>query len=1223
MASSTVDFIRRYKRPLTGTLVGVLVAVVALTAPRLVFASFQDNLLGILSGITYWLISMLANLLVVVINIMVAAAQYSKFLGVEAVEKGWAITRDVCNMFFIVVLLIIAFGTILRIENYRYNRLLARLIVMAILVNFSKFIAGFFIDFGQVVMLTFVNAWRDVAAGNFTSALGLSDIIALSSNQQSLNNINVNSGAVFTALVLGLAVVLIAVIVMVIIAIVLIIRILALWFLVVLSPLAYLLRTYPSTEKYAARWWQEFGRYVVTGPVVAFLLWLSLAIMSGPVNLSRDILATRSTTGETTSVIQGDTSGSEPAQRISATISAIGQSDKLLSYMIGIMLLVGTLVITKELGVAGGQMAGQWASKIQGFATKAATLAGAGIATGGVLAPAAMMAGKRGVEFAKTAIKTPAKGVAGGVRNWLEGSRFSPLRGINMNPKEWMEGIREVGKEHRKEAIDRRNAFASRRLQGGIKKVVDKKTGEVKTVQTRARPFLGAMGSPELFWKYKSQLFKGREFDAKSRLAFDEREKLTAAEKRVALRKQGKELTRFGAERFADKAIKDRTEELARRIAAARTANPNGPENRELKGRDKDGNPILGRKFDDVRREREKALGRTLKPEELDEMNKAWNTGRAQEQMAFEERMRRRDERISKVRGEIGDPTKRKTSEYNYLNGESYDEALKKKLEAVPLLSERGFDEELARRAAKRAKKEKANEGTPEFERITSEEEKKLETEKTKKEDEIRKKHEEDWVRQQAEATLASEREYTEPFEGLRQREVAEAEKKTPAELEAEGRKGIDEELGKVEADIRNAESGKLTSTQRDAKEKERDSLAKDIEGLRDALSPAKIVSLTPETIEEMRRKLADKTKDHGVVMAELRGGVGNEKDREAAKKELEELRAQREKLSAQKAGPAGEAELRTLEEALVAQRGVVQKAEQEVARIRPPVPFEMQRDFRDSINEKKKQILSDSWHEHAAVFEDALRRNDAGLAAAALVRATEYGNENELMNQFGYDYTPEEFKNFIEDMFVDKLHLSEAQALSVATDVGYIAEKTRHWNIARTTHVDSGTGRLKWQKFDDQQKEVEAEVGKLDFEDFMRRGNRLAWGGEYIGGAAMAGASRQEKAEYFRSGGGREFKMAPYSMAILADNFGKMMRNMGQARYNVNLSMKLNSPMNQAMLEKIAEYVAGTTQLGADGKRATFQEWRNLNSEFSAAAVEKEGQFRMLERILTDLASR
>ncbi|MFH2104651.1 MAG: hypothetical protein ABII72_00235, partial [Parcubacteria group bacterium] len=87
------------------------------------------------------------------------------------VIAGWGITRDVLNMFFVISLLVIAFATILRIETYQYKALLPKLIYAALLVNFSKTIAGVFIDFSNVLMMTFINLKGYNYSDTFSMAL--------------------------------------------------------------------------------------------------------------------------------------------------------------------------------------------------------------------------------------------------------------------------------------------------------------------------------------------------------------------------------------------------------------------------------------------------------------------------------------------------------------------------------------------------------------------------------------------------------------------------------------------------------------------------------------------------------------------------------------------------------------------------------------------------------------------------------------------------------------------------------------------------------------------------------------------------------------------------------------------------------------------------------------------------------------------------------------------
>lgn len=123
------------------------------------------------------LVFFLGAVLLLEVKILITIAQYNGFLSSTAVTNGWVIVRDLCNMFFIVVLLVIAIATILKIEMYHYKKLLGRLIIMAVLINFSKLICGLVIDFSQVLMMTFVNGFSAAAGGNFIQALKLEEIM--------------------------------------------------------------------------------------------------------------------------------------------------------------------------------------------------------------------------------------------------------------------------------------------------------------------------------------------------------------------------------------------------------------------------------------------------------------------------------------------------------------------------------------------------------------------------------------------------------------------------------------------------------------------------------------------------------------------------------------------------------------------------------------------------------------------------------------------------------------------------------------------------------------------------------------------------------------------------------------------------------------------------------------------------------------------------------------
>lgn len=334
-----------------------------LAAPKVTYADSWDWLANALAWPVYGLAWLLGELLSVVIYFLITVAQYNDFIDAEPVKQGWVIVRDLCNMFFVIVLLAIAFGTVLKIETYHYKRLLPKFLLMAILINFSKTIAGLLIDFSQIITLTFVAGFSSIAGGNLVTALHIKDYLSFDPNAPDYSK---NSLQTFGAAVLALITVTISLIVVVIITIIFVFRIVALWLLVILSPLAYLLSIVPTGQRYASQWWQTFTKYIIVGPVLAFFLWLSL----------------------TTSVtVQDKIAQIKPAglgEKPTATITKMGTVENMGGFIIGICLLVGSLVAATQMGAAGGKIAGDWAGRIQRTGVNIPKRIGRGLADIGI-----------------------------------------------------------------------------------------------------------------------------------------------------------------------------------------------------------------------------------------------------------------------------------------------------------------------------------------------------------------------------------------------------------------------------------------------------------------------------------------------------------------------------------------------------------------------------------------------------------------------------------------------------------------------------------------------------------------------------------------------------------------------------------------------------------------------------------------------------------------------
>jgi len=294
----------------------------------------------ICSYIIYGLIILpFSYLLTALIYILIQVVQINEFINAPAVAVGWSIVRDLCNMFFVLGLLVVAFGTILRVENYHYKKILPKLLLVAVLVNFSRTICGIIIDFSQVIMLTFVNGFKDIAAGNLINRLGL-DVLLKNGEVSSYGGLNLNASTVLGAFVLVAVMVIVYVAVIFSLIIFLVVRIVMLWLLIVLSPLAFLAGALPFSQRYSTQWWHQFGKYVVTGPALAFFLWLSFYIMSGPeLDPGSGIIPSNSGTA------------------VKAGVAKALESNNLMSYIIAIVLLIGSLIMAGKSGVVGASVA--------------------------------------------------------------------------------------------------------------------------------------------------------------------------------------------------------------------------------------------------------------------------------------------------------------------------------------------------------------------------------------------------------------------------------------------------------------------------------------------------------------------------------------------------------------------------------------------------------------------------------------------------------------------------------------------------------------------------------------------------------------------------------------------------------------------------------------------------------------------------------------------------
>ncbi len=334
---------QKRKQALVLILVSGIVAFLVLSKPAMAAGDWKEYIWGALAYILEAVANLEVKLLLWVIHYIIVLSGYNNFLNARVVSVGWALVRDVANMFFILVMLIIAFGTMLNLEQYSWKKLLPRLLITAVLVNFSKTIIGLLIDFGQVIMLTFVNGYAAAAGGNFVQMFGLDKMFEVSTEGVSLG-----SSVSFEALggfLLGVILLGVALIVTAVFVAILMFRIITLWILIVLSPLAFMLGTFPKGQQYYADWWKKLTNNIIVGPLLAFFLWLSLAAMGG---------SDQNTQLMENNALPTDITSNKTEEK---PLTEMANWENLGSFAVSIAMLFIALQMTQELGATGAGLA--------------------------------------------------------------------------------------------------------------------------------------------------------------------------------------------------------------------------------------------------------------------------------------------------------------------------------------------------------------------------------------------------------------------------------------------------------------------------------------------------------------------------------------------------------------------------------------------------------------------------------------------------------------------------------------------------------------------------------------------------------------------------------------------------------------------------------------------------------------------------------------------------
>lgn len=195
------------------------------------------------------------------------------------VDLIWRFLRDFSNMFFIIILLYIAFCTVLGIQERSLKKMLPGFFAGVVLINFSKVLCGVAVDFSQLLSDIFLNLNPHKIAPIYSlfKAAGFEGLFGVGKLAGSTDFTTL--ATVLGAQILMILYMVSAVIVYGATALLLAVRIVILLVMTAISPLIYLAMAV-GQKNIVSKFWNEFLKTAFFAPVMIFCITLSVIVLS-------------------------------------------------------------------------------------------------------------------------------------------------------------------------------------------------------------------------------------------------------------------------------------------------------------------------------------------------------------------------------------------------------------------------------------------------------------------------------------------------------------------------------------------------------------------------------------------------------------------------------------------------------------------------------------------------------------------------------------------------------------------------------------------------------------------------------------------------------------------------------------------------------------------------------------------------------------------------------
>ncbi len=242
-----------------------------------ILTALPSSQIGIFMGVTVLLTNLFAKITGALLNWVTSpgfmSLSYTDPARNEIIRIGLDITKNFVNLGLVVALVFIAIAISLQIREYGTKKTFIKLVIVALLVNFAPVICGLIVDATNIVMHFFLAGIGQGVSGILTGIdIGdiFSDLVKITFGSLSTKGSLMAKGSTMIILNISIG------FAFFLFAFIFLFRYVAIWILVILSPLALVSWILPSTKSFWDLWWKQLIQWSIIGIPLAFFLYLAI-----------------------------------------------------------------------------------------------------------------------------------------------------------------------------------------------------------------------------------------------------------------------------------------------------------------------------------------------------------------------------------------------------------------------------------------------------------------------------------------------------------------------------------------------------------------------------------------------------------------------------------------------------------------------------------------------------------------------------------------------------------------------------------------------------------------------------------------------------------------------------------------------------------------------------------------------------------------------------------